>query len=125
MLSSHRKTTTIACVAAWLVPGAGHLYLKKKKRAAIFFVAVLALFIAGLSMDGKLFSLETGFFGLLRFIADMAIGLPYLIGKFLGWGQGDIRSFGYEYGNTFLYTAGLINMLLMLDCFDIAQGRKS
>jgi hypothetical protein len=117
--------TAIACVAAWLIPGAGHLYLKKTKRALVFFASVLILFIAGLYMDGKLFSLEAGFFGLLRFVADIAIGLPYLIGKFAGWGQGNIRSFGYEYGNTFLYTAGLVNMLLMLDCFDIAQGRKS
>ena len=124
MLKTMTKTT-IACIAAWLVPGAGHLYLKKHKRVAVFFLIVLVLFIAGLSMNGKLFILEAGFFGLLRFIADLAVGLPYLLGKFLGWGQGDIRSFGYEYGNTFLYTAGLINMLLMLDCFDIAQGRKS
>lgn len=118
-------TTTIACIAAWLIPGAGHLYLKKKKRAAFFFASVVVLFVSGLTMDGKLFSLESGFFGLLRFIADLAIGLPYLIGKFAGWGQGDIRSFGYEYGNTFLYTAGLINMLIILDCFDISRGRKS
>ena len=117
--------TVVACAVAWLVPGGGHLLLSKWGRAAIFFCGVLTLFVCGLSMDGKLFSLETGFFGFLRFFADVAIGLPYLIGKHLGWGQGDIRSFGYEYGNTFLYTAGLINMLLILDTFDIARGRKS
>ncbi|UCF37190.1 MAG: hypothetical protein JSU96_20785 [Acidobacteriota bacterium] len=116
--------TAIACVFAWLVPGAGHLFLNKWKRAAVFFVGVLLLFALGLYMEGKLFSLESGFFGFLRFFADAAIGLPYIIGKVLGWGQGDIRSLGYEYGNTFIYTAGLINMLLVLDAFDIAQGRK-
>jgi hypothetical protein len=116
--------TAIACVLAWLVPGGGHLYLGKGRRAAVFFVGVLLLFGFGLYMNGKLFSLENGFFGFLRFFADAAIGLPYVAGKFLGWGLGDIRSFGYEYGNTFLYTAGLINMLLILDAFDLSRGRK-
>jgi hypothetical protein len=75
-------------------------------------------------MDGRLFSMESGFFGILRFFADAAIGIPYLLGKAMGWGQGNIRALGYEYGNTFLYTAGLINMLLVLDAFDISQGRR-
>ena len=75
-------------------------------------------------MEGKLFSLERGFFGLLRFIADAAMGLPYILGKIMEWGPGNIRSAGYEYGNTYLFTAGLINMLLILDTFDIARGRK-
>jgi len=116
--------TAIACVLAWFVPGGGHMYLGKGRRALVFFGGVLLLFALGLYMNGKLFSLETGFFGFLRFFANAATGLPYVAGKLLGWGVGDIRSFGYEYGNTFLYTAGLINMLLVLDAFDISQGRK-
>jgi hypothetical protein len=31
----------------------------------------------------------------------------------------------YEYGNTFLLIAGLMNYLTMLDAFDVAAGRKS
>jgi hypothetical protein len=31
----------------------------------------------------------------------------------------------YEYGNTFLLIAGLLNYLCMLDAFDISAGRKS
>lgn len=117
--------TALACVIAWLVPGAGHLYLRKTAHAAAYFCGVMILFAAGLYQDGRLFSWEPGFFGFLRFFADAALGVPYILGKFLGWGTGNIRSFGYEYGNTFLYTAGLINMLLILDVFDIAQKRKS
>lgn len=117
--------TVVACLLAWLVPGGGHLYLKRWRRALLFFCGVLVLFFLGLHMNGKLFSLESGFFGFLRFFADAAIGLPYMLGKLLGWGHGNIRALGYEYGNTYLYTAGLINSLLVLDAFDIAQGRKS
>jgi len=30
----------------------------------------------------------------------------------------------YEYGNTFLIVAGLLNFLVMLDAYDIGAGRK-
>ncbi len=30
----------------------------------------------------------------------------------------------YEYGNAFLIVAGLLNMLVVLDAWDIAVGRK-
>lgn len=113
------------CVVAWLVPGGGHLMLKKWGRGAAFFATIMVLFISGLAMDGALFGLTPGFFGLLKFIADAGAGLPYLLGKFLEWGPGDVTSYGYEYGNTFLFTAGLLNMLLVVDTFDISRGRKN
>jgi len=33
-------------------------------------------------------------------------------------------SVGFSYGNTFLYTGGLMNLLLVLDVSDIARGEK-
>ncbi|MGH9340606.1 MAG: DUF6677 family protein [Acidobacteriota bacterium] len=114
----------LACLAAWLVPGGGHLLLHRWRRGLLFLAVVLLLFVLGLIQDGHLASLEPGFFGFLKFFANAAIGLPYLLGNWLGWGGGNIRAFGYEYGNTFLYTAGLLNMLLIVDAFDIALGRK-
>jgi len=116
--------TALACLIAWLIPGGGHMFLRKWDRGLIFLPLVMILFINGLSMDGRLFPLEPGFFGLLRFIADGATGIFYLVGKIAGAGTGDIMSMGYEYGNTYLYTAGLINMLLILDTYDIAKGNR-
>jgi hypothetical protein len=124
ILFAHMERSVMACLLAWLIPGGGHFYLGKWKRALLFLGLVITLFTLGLFMEGRLFSLERGFFGLLRFVADAAVGLPYILGKILGWGQGNIRSSGYEYGNTYLFTAGLINMLLILDAFDISQGKK-
>lgn len=118
------SSAIIACVCAWLVPGGGHLYLRKWGRGLIFLGIVLLLFSLGIWMDGNLFSLQAGFFGVLRFFADVSMGLPYIIGKAVGIGHGKVTDFGYEYGNTYLYTAGLINMLLVVDSFDIALGRK-
>lgn len=116
--------TALACLIAWLIPGGGHMFLRKWDRGLIYLSLVLILFVTGLSMDGKLFGLEPGLFGILRFIADGATGIFYFAASLLGAGTGDILSMGYEYGNTFLYSAGLINMLLILDTYDIARGTR-
>jgi hypothetical protein len=53
------------------------------------------------------------------------VGAPYFI---LRWGtgyQGEIEGAGFEYGSAFILTAGLMNLLLVLDALDIARGRKS
>jgi hypothetical protein len=42
----------------------------------------------------------------------------------MGVGRGDVVVITYEYGNTFIIAAGLLNMLVVLDVFDIAKGRK-
>lgn len=116
--------TFVACFVAWLVPGGGHLLLKKWRRGLLFLSVILLLFMLGLSMEGQLFGLTPGLFGLLKFVANASLGVLYLLSGFFGWGKGSIHSYSYEYGNTYLYTAGLMNMLIVLDAFDIAQGRK-
>lgn len=117
--------TIAACTLAWLVPGGGHLFLQRWKRGVVFLASILLLFFLGLQLQGRLFALEAGFFGMLKFIAGVATGLLYFAGRAVGLGVGDVTAYGYEYGNTFLYTAGLLNMLLVVDAFDIAEGRKS
>ena len=42
----------------------------------------------------------------------------------MGVGAGQVVAITYEYGNTFIIAAGLLNMLVVLDVFDIAKGRK-
>ena len=75
-------------------------------------------------MEGRLFGLTPGFFGSLKFFAELGVGVPYILGKIMGFGTGNVAGYGYEYGNTFLFIAGLLNMLIIVDVFDIAVGRK-
>jgi hypothetical protein len=62
-------------------------------------------------------------------IANLGSGILYLFCALLGVGFGDDPAQAaratYEYGNTFLLIAGLLNYLAMLDAFDISAGRKS
>ena len=61
-------------------------------------------------------------------IANLGSGILYLVCWFLGFGFADDPTHAalatYEYGNTFLLIAGLLNYLAMLDAFDISAGRK-
>ena len=122
------RRAVIAMVLAYLIPGAGHFYLGLRARAATFFAIIVLLFTIGLSIDGSLYtildSLRSG--ALLRLLASfgsIGAGVIYFIAAAMG-PHGDVRSITYEYGTTFTLTAGLMNLLLVLDCFDIAEGRK-
>lgn len=85
-------------------------------------------------MGGHLFTYsgeEQGFSALLQvppMIANLGSGLLYIVCWMMGIGSDDPLQAAratYEYGNTFLLIAGLLNYLAMLDAFDIFAGRKS
>jgi hypothetical protein len=125
-----------AVVAAWLVPGAGHLVLGRLGRAALFFVTITGSFILGLALDARLFwpatDSATGvgmdridLISALWFFAQIGSGLCYIGSHLLGFGLTPRpEAATFEYGNTFTFLAGLLNYLVVHDAFDIAAGRK-
>jgi hypothetical protein len=116
-----------ACLLAWLVPGAGHLYLRRTRKGLVFLGAIGALFVLGLAMDSRL-EMTVGLDDILASLfslAQMAIGLPYLAARLLGYEAGSVTSVTFEYGNTFTAVAGLLNILVVLDAYDVAVGRKA
>ena len=58
-------------------------------------------------------------------MADLGLGPFYVVAMKLGWGAGRVAAATHEVGNAFHWSAGVMNMLLMLDAGDIAIGRKS
>src|SRR5438128_12537947 len=67
-----------ACLFAWLVPGAGHLYLGRIGKGLVFLRAIGALFVLGVVMDAG-FQMPLGFDDPLAFLhslAQMALGGP-------------------------------------------------
>lgn len=109
----------------WLVPGLGHLLLGRRLRAAVFFAVIAVGFVAGLVFDGELMLPHSGDpLSYLATIASVGNGLLFFVARSLGLGQGVVTAPGYEYGNTFLLTAGMMNLLLILDIHDIAVGKK-
>jgi hypothetical protein len=61
---------------------------------------------------------------LLRSVAQMALGAPYFLARLLGGGMGAVTSPTHEYGNTFTEVGGLLNVLVIIDAWDTAHGRK-
>lgn len=114
-----------ACLLAWLVPGAGHLRLGRARKGIVFLVALPLMFALGLALRGRIFPFEVSqpLVGLAA-LADLGIGALYFVAWALGYGAGDVVAPTYEYGNTFLIVAGLLNALVVIDAFDIAKGRK-
>jgi hypothetical protein len=118
-------TLYLICAVAWFLPGAGHLWLGRRQKGLIFLVTLTLMFAFGTWLEGRLFPFQVSYpLVALAAIADVGIGLPYFIAKAMGVGAGDVVAITYEYGNTFIIAAGLLNMLVVLDAFDIAKGRK-
>jgi hypothetical protein len=115
----------LLCLAAWVVPGAGHLWQGQRSKGLIFLVALPLMFAIGIAVQGRLFpfDLSEPLVGLAA-VADVGIGIPYFIANALGLGIGDVRAVTYEYGNAFLIVSGLLNLLVVIDAYDIALGRK-
>jgi hypothetical protein len=107
------------------VPGAGHLWLRRTQKGLVFLIAIPLMFACGLWLEGRLFPFElTQPLVALAAFADIGNGIPYFVAKAIGRGEGRVIAVTYEYGNAFLIVSGLLNMLVVLDAFDVAQGRK-
>ena len=112
-------------ISAWLVPGAGHFLQGRTQKAGIFFVTLVAMFIIGIASGGRLFPFQPSDpLVVLEAVAEWMVGLPRIVVGFGGLGAGEVTAPAYEYGNTFLIVAGLLNALVVLDAIDFAKGRR-
>ncbi len=120
------RSPILAMVLAWLFPGLGHYYLGRRRSAAAFALIVTATFLAGLSFQGRLYTIEAGQpLTILATFAVFGTGLLNIAARlFSDNPSGTILAATYEYGCAYLLTAGLMNLLLVLDAYDIATGRK-
>jgi hypothetical protein len=115
---------------AWFIPGAGHFLLGRKGRGAIVFATVLVTFLTGVAMRGPLFHpADTGdiLSRLIQFggyIGDMASGIFYFAASFMGYGPPDVAGYAPDYGAKFIVAAGLLNILAMVDAYEIATRQK-
>jgi hypothetical protein len=118
-----------ALALSWLVPGGGHLLLKRTGRGLLLMASITSMFVCGLMMRGAMFQPQSGDFltTLINtggFIGDLASGILYLLSQWLGYAQQDMPGAVHDYGTKFLVTAGLLNILAMVDTFEIAARRK-
>jgi hypothetical protein len=88
------------------------------------------MFVLGLMMRGPLFQPQGGdllttiiYYG--GFVAHLASGILYIATVALGYTQADVAGHVHDYGTKFLVGAGLLNILAMVDAYEIAIGKKN
>ena len=119
------SSLVLLCLGAWLVPGAGHLWLGRRQKGLIFLIALPLMFLTGIWLDGRIFPFELSEpLVALAAAANVGIGVPWVVARMLDIGGGVVTAATYEYGNCFMIVAGLLNFLVILDAFDIGMGRK-
>ena len=118
-----------AVLLAWLIPGGGHFLLKRRERGVALGISVIAMFVLGVMMRGAMFHPEGGdllttviYYG--GFIGDLLSGVLYFLALWFGYNQPDMAGHVHDYGTKFLVAAGLLNLLAMVDAFEIATGKK-
>lgn len=115
----------LTAVAAWALPGLGHVLLGRRGRALVFFVLCLAMFAVGLAIDGRMpWTFSGSPLARLATLGGMGLGVPYLLTHMVFGYEGDVTAPGFEYGGAFIVTAGLMNLLLVLDAWDICWGKE-
>ncbi len=114
----------------WFIPGGGHFLLKRSGRAALVLFSVASMFLFGLMMRGAMFQPQSG--DLLTILinyggyaGNLCSGVLYLLATWLGYSQPDVAGHVHDYGSKFLVTAGLLNLLAIVDAYEIAAKRKS
>jgi hypothetical protein len=120
----------LVIVAGWLLPGSGHLLLGRRGRAAIIFCAVALAFAFGVAMQGPFFAPAPNGDILSKLIqyggivGDVANGLFYFAATFVGYGPPDGPGHAADYGSKLIVCGGLLNVLGIVDAYEIATRKK-
>jgi len=120
-----RIRSTFYLVLGWLVPGLGHISLKKFGRGIIFFICISAMTALGIYMGGKIYSFQSeNPLTILAFFSDLGNGIVFILSKIFNLGLGKMERVTFEFGTAYIAGAGLLNYLIAIDAYDIASGKK-
>jgi hypothetical protein len=127
--SKPTSTWILPVLAGWVVPGGGHFLQKKTGRGALILASVGLMFLFGMFMRGMMFTPEKGdilttLINYGGFVCDIASGAFYFASAMFGYAAPDLPGAVHDYGTKFLVTAGLLNILAMVDAYEIAKGKK-
>jgi hypothetical protein len=115
----------IAPILGWIIPGAGHIFLKRYVRGLLLLVSIFAMFFIGLGMNGRIYKPNGGdILDILGFVGDVGAGGLYFLARIMDWGNALAANAAADYGKTFIIVAGLLNFIAAADAHHIALGKK-
>jgi len=113
----------VAAIAGWVVPGLGHLVLRRWSKAAVYFLCVGGLACAGLAMRGGIFGgAAEDLFDRLGFFADLGAGVFYFLAHQIQAAGPDVAHATGDYGTRLFAAAGMLNLLTVLEAYEIGRG---
>jgi hypothetical protein len=111
-------------LAGWAVPGLGHLILRKWSKGLAYFICVAGLAWIGLVMRGGIFVPgSTDVLDRLGFFADLGTGGIYYLAQSIQTVGPDLAHASGDYGTRLFAAAGILNLLTVLEAFDIGYRR--
>src|SRR5580692_1488706 len=117
--------SVVAPILGWLIPGAGHILLRRYGRGILLMTSVVAMFFIGLGMQGRIYQPNGGdILDILGFVGDVGSGALYFLARIMDWGNVMAANAAADYGKTFLIVAGLLNFIAAADAHHIALGKK-
>ena len=123
------STWIVPVLVGWIIPGGGHFMQKRTGRGLLLLASAGLMFLFGLFMRGMMFSPEKGdvlttLINYGGFLCDVACGIFYFAATMFGYNAPDLPGDVHDYGTKFLVTAGLLNILSMVDAYEIAVSKK-
>jgi len=142
------RAIALAIGAAWLLPGLGHVVLGRVRRGLLFGGLLLGCYGLGLAHDGRLALRDQRqpFLTTLQVVANLGIGPLDVAARVHVYGRPQYvfpshfrsasererseifrdraRSGTSIYGTAYVWTAGLMNLLLLFDVWDIGRGKR-
>ena len=116
----------VAGIAGWLVPGLGHLLLRRWSKAAVYFLCVGGLACAGLAMRGGVFGATAeDLFDRLGFMADLGAGIFYFLAHQIQTAGPDVAHATGDYGTRLFAAAGMLNLLTVLEAYGIGRSGEA
>ena len=125
-VKGNRVMGVVAALAGWVVPGLGHLMLRRWSKAAVYFLCVGGLACAGLAMRGGIFGAGAeDLFDRLGFFADLGAGVFYFLAHQIQVTGPDVAHATGDYGTRLIAAAGMLNLLTVLEAYDIGRGGET
>jgi len=111
-----------ALIAGWFIPGLGHFYIGEKRKAMIFFIALMGGFIFGAGVSRlECLSFQEHYYAIIAQLGLGVLTLPVVLYKhFTNTGTTDPFTVNTLMDPGLLYTqvAGLLNFLVALDAYE-------
>lgn len=117
---------SIVALAGWLLPGAGYLLIRERSRGLTAGITIIALFVLGCFIGGmRVIDPADSYANLYRavmqkpwFVAQVLAGPIALVSALIAKGPSFVVSHArvYEIGTLYTAVAGMLNLLVIIDC---------